>query len=389
MGVYYCLFIIMICQVKALRVSNTMRMWKFNECRTSSALSMSSWSLPEYMKEMGAKKARLMKNVDIKARPYTYTAVSFFHFVDKRKLVIEEAKVKEITRSMKDTLEDLGVRGTFLISDEGYNAQMAIPTALLDDTYESIVRVDESLFSGLDWNVGKTMAYHPDEFLSEYERQQKEKLERYKKKDVDVDADEKVFAKLARGFPFKKLIVKPKFAVLTDRLEGGEDLDWTDAGPELEPADWHKELSSGEKPPLLLDCRNLYESEMGTFEGSIPLNTDKFSESWKKLDELLDDVPKDQRVLTFCTGGIRCVKVNAYLKQKLGLNNIGRLKKGIIGYEQWLEEEKQEQDEEEEGNDVEMVNPASRNLFTGTNFLFDRRRLSSESASAQQESAEQ
>ena len=113
---------------------------------------------------------------------------------------------------------------------------------------------------------------------------------------------------------------------------------------------------------------------MGTFEGSIPLNTDKFSQSWEKLDELLEDVPKDQRVLTFCTGGIRCVKVNAYLKQKLGLQNIGRLKKGIIGYEQWLEEASEEKEES-----FEVVSPSkpAKNLFTGTNFLFDRRRQSS------------
>lgn len=343
-----------------------------------------SWSLPAYLEETRAKKARLMSKMDAAVLPYTYTAVSFFRFVDKSKLVGEE-QVKTIAGQIKDILKDLGVRGTFLISNEGYNAQMAIPTALLDETYESIVRVNDNLFSGLDWNIGKTLAYHPDEFLSEYERQQKEKLERYRKKEAETDAEEEVFANLARGFPFKKLIVKPKFAVLTDRLEGGQDLDWADSGPEIEPADWHEELSSGEKPPLLLDCRNLYESEMGSFEGSIPLNTDKFSESWEKLDELLVDIPKDQRVLTFCTGGIRCVKVNAYLKQKLGLHNIGRLKKGIIGYEQWLEEDG-DKEENGEGGGVEMVNPPNKNLFTGTNFLFDRRRLSSSSTSKKQES---
>lgn len=336
------------------------------------------WSFADYIESTTAKQNKLVQAVHPKELPYTYTAISFFNFVDKSKLVIEQEKVKAITASMKETLEDLGVRGTLLISDEGYNAQLAINTALLAKAYESIVKVDETLFSGLDWNVGKTLAYHPDEFLTEYERQQKEKLERYMKNEDKSDE----FDHLARGFPFKKLIVKPKFAVLTDRMEGGEEIDWTDAGPELEPADWHDELSSAEKPPLLLDCRNLYESEMGTFEGSIPLNTDKFSQSWEKLDELLEDVPKDQRVLTFCTGGIRCVKVNAYLKQKLGLQNIGRLKKGIIGYEQWLEEASEENEES-----FEVVSPSkpAKNLFTGTNFLFDRRRLSSSQSEETQE----
>jgi predicted sulfurtransferase len=308
---------------------------------------------------------------------------------------------------MKSTLTDLGVRGTFLLSDEGYNAQMAIPTTLLDDAYAAIVNTDEELFSALDWNVGKTRAYHPDEFLTEYERQQKEKVERYKPTTTSSSLSDTTnncsteSGDLARGFPFKKLIVKPKFAVLTDRLEGGEDLDWTDAGPEIDPASWHEELSKSvdvdgdgdgdgdgdDQRPVLLDCRNLYESDLGTFEGAIALGTEKFSESWKTLDSMFVDVPRDQRVLTFCTGGIRCVKVNAYLKQKLGMSNIGRLEKGIIGYEQWLEEQEHEHEHEGGGGDVEMVSSTTttnnnynkkgkETLFKGTNFLFDRRRLS-------------
>ena len=124
-------------------------------------------------------------------------------------------------------------------------------------------------------------------------------------------------------------------------------------------------------------CRNSYESEAGSFEGAIPLNTSIFSESWEKLDEILKNVPKDTPVMTFCTGGIRCIKVNAYLKQKLGMKNICRLKKGIIGYEQWIEGE-QSASNEDEVDEVEMVSSTGKNkesLFQGKNFLFDRRRL--------------
>ena len=48
---------------------------------------------------------------------------------------------------------------------------------------------------------------------------------------------------------------------------------------------------------------------MGAFKGSVPLKTSSFGESWKNLEELLADQPRDRPVLTFCTGGIRCVKV--------------------------------------------------------------------------------
>ena len=330
----------------------------------STRVYSSSWEIRNQIRQnLVTKKEKWLNRFN--GSPYTYTAVSFFHFVNKQEVVIGEETVQEITKKLKGNLQELGVRGTFLLSDEGYNAQLAIPTCVLDETYDKILSIDETLFSTLDMNVGKTLDYHPDEFLTEYERQEKEAREKYKKKVYD-GRDE--FADSARGFPFKKLIVRAKFAVLTDRMEGGENIDWTDAGPELEAWDWHNELVQSETKPLLLDCRNLYESDMGTFEGSVPLNTEKFSESWDKLDNLLEGVPKDQRVLTFCTGGIRCIKVNAYLKQKLGLTNVGRLKKGIIGYEEWMSES------QEEGEEVEMVQP-NESLFSGTNFLFDRRRL--------------
>ena len=84
-----------------------------------------------------------------------------------------------------------------------------------------------------------------------------------------------------------------------------------------------------------------------------------------------------RRVLTFCTGGIRCVKVNAYLKQKMGFQNIGRLKHGIIAYEKWLQESSQPHPEDDEVAE-------KMNLFEGQNFLFDRRRLLEEQAKQEQ-----
>ena len=80
------------------------------------------------------------------------------------------------------------------------------------------------------------------------------------------------------------------------------------------------------------------------------------------MDKILEKQPKDKRILTFCTGGIRCEKVNAYIK-KQGYDNIGRLKHGIIGYERWI-------------NNNQSKNIT--NKFEGENFLFDRRRLENE-----------
>ena len=172
--------------------------------------------------------------------------------------------------------------------------------------------------------------------------------------------------------------MKSKFAVLTDRIANEEtDFDWTDAGPELEAHQWHEEITANKDKGdniLLLDCRNDYESEMGTFDSATPLNTSFFSESWDKIDELVANKPKNARILTFCTGGIRCIKVNAYLKQKHKMTNIARLKKGIIAYTQWLEKE-EEGDEGSESEEFDMVERKKESLFQGENFLFDRRRL--------------
>lgn len=85
------------------------------------------------------------------------------------------------------------------------------------------------------------------------------------------------------------------------------------------------------------------------------------------------------------------MKVNAYLKQQLGFQNIGRLEKGIIAYEKWVEEQVHDTNgkiknyvEKTREENSGKSNGVARNhndqipiqsLFIGKNFLFDRRRL--------------
>lgn len=188
--------------------------------------------------------------------------------------------------------------------------------------------------------------------------------------------------------PFKRFRVIARQQILTDGLLSTDDtledteglrLDFRDAGPELSAAEWHEHLlkvpentdtTTVDAPPpaLLLDCRNRYESDVGTFRGAAPLGTDTFAESWQALDAAVSDLPKNTPVYTFCTGGIRCVKVNAYLKQHHGMNNIHRLEHGIIGYERWI-------NNSGDGNQ----GGAQQNLFEGKNFIFDERTASSRS----------
>ena len=71
--------------------------------------------------------------------------------------------------------------------------------------------------------------------------------------------------------------------MLTDGLPAA--LDWSRAGRELSPKEWHRAVQpdAAGRRPLLLDCRNLYESEAGRFEGAEPVGTDTFSETWDAL----------------------------------------------------------------------------------------------------------
>jgi predicted O-methyltransferase YrrM/rhodanese-related sulfurtransferase len=132
--------------------------------------------------------------------------------------------------------------------------------------------------------------------------------------------------------------------------------------------EWHKKLKeemerrrnggdSSSPSVRLLDCRNVYETDVGRFEGSEPLETHTFRDSWDALKERLADTPKDAPIMTYCTGGIRCVKVGAYLTQELGFTNVSRLAGGIIAYDRILNEKA----------------PEEKPLFKGTNFVFDGR----------------
>ena len=270
-----------------------------------------------------------------------FVALSFFRFAQKEKQrPVTEA---ESLLRLKEKLSGLGVKGTLLVAaNEGYNGAFCVPSKHLASFYQALVDTDSTLFQDLDLNIGECFD--------------------------------------STTLPFKKLVVKQKKAVLTDGLPENvvAELDFTDAGPELAPEAWHLELKQQQQqqPPLILDCRNDYESDMGSFRGATPLNTSSFADTFEKLDELFGQpgADKNQRVLTYCTGGIRCIKVNAYLKQRLGLTNIARLEKGIIHYEQWVEQKRQEED----GKEVER-------LFDGRNFLFDRRRMAATTTEEEEE----
>eukprot|EP00548_Thalassiothrix_antarctica_P013316 CAMPEP_0194167506 /NCGR_PEP_ID=MMETSP0154-20130528/2762_1 /TAXON_ID=1049557 /ORGANISM="Thalassiothrix antarctica, Strain L6-D1" /LENGTH=850 /DNA_ID=CAMNT_0038878419 /DNA_START=239 /DNA_END=2787 /DNA_ORIENTATION=- len=232
--------------------------------------------------------------------------------------------------------------GRVYVAKEGVNAQMSVPSNVVDRFMEcckSIPELGQWMENGINIDP---ISIPVDEFAT---------------------AGVPVNGKPAP--PFRNLHIRVRSQVVADGLndntEEEQQLDWQSAGYDMPPLEWHQTLKEAEKnnattTPILLDCRNKYETDMGKFENAEPLNTDNFRESWDVIEERLLNTPKDTPIMMYCTGGIRCVKVGAYVTQKLGFANVSRLAGGIIAYDRKIQKEEKE-----------------NSIFKGTNFVFDGR----------------
>ncbi len=96
----------------------------------------------------------------------------------------------------------------------------------------------------------------------------------------------------------------------------------------LSPAEWNQVLKSNEKYRMI-DTRNWYETKIGTFKGAVNPKIDVFTEFPKFISE--QAIKKDEKLLIFCTGGIRCEKGILQL-QEAGFNDVYQLDGGILNY---------------------------------------------------------
>ncbi len=129
-----------------------------------------------------------------------------------------------------------------------------------------------------------------------------------------------------RKMPFYRMKVKIK-----DELVplGVENLDLKDqTGTYVSPADWNRLI---EDPyTLLIDVRNDYEVDIGTFKNALNPKTRNFREFSAFTKERLDP-EKHSKVALFCTGGIRCEKASSYMLRE-GFSNVYQLRGGILKY---------------------------------------------------------
>ena len=127
--------------------------------------------------------------------------------------------------------------------------------------------------------------------------------------------------------PFKRMLVKVKKEIIAFGVPG---IDPAQApAPRVSPKQLAQWLDEG-KPLMLLDTRNEYEVRLGTFRNARSVAIDHFRNFPAAVDQL-KDLPKEETIVTFCTGGIRCEKAAPYLLQQ-GFRNVLQLDGGILKY---------------------------------------------------------
>ena len=127
--------------------------------------------------------------------------------------------------------------------------------------------------------------------------------------------------------PFSRMLIKIKQEIIAFGVEGVDPIHRS--SPKLAATELKKWLDEGRRVHLL-DTRNDYEIEVGTFENAIPAGVDNFRDFPDAVSRLPEEL-KDEPIVMFCTGGIRCEKAGPYMEQA-GFRQVFQLDGGILKY---------------------------------------------------------
>ena len=152
---------------------------------------------------------------------------------------------------------------------------------------------------------------------------------------------------LSDELPFHRMKVKLKKEIVTMGQPDLKPIETSEV--RVEPKDWNALISDPDV--LLIDTRNEYEVQIGTFKNAISPDTTNFREFPDYVKQELDPA-KNKKVAMFCTGGIRCEKACAYMLEQ-GFEEVYQLNGGILKY-------------------LEEVN-TDESLWEGECFVFDSR----------------
>ena len=226
-----------------------------------------------------------------------YTVATFYHFADLPDFGAKQVPIKAFC-------DGQSVLGTIILAPEGINGTIAGPSAGVTATLD-FLRADERL-AKLPTRLSHT--------------------------------DRKTFHRM-------RVILRPEIVTLGDPSVNPNEA----VGQYVEPKDWNALINDPEV--TLIDTRNDYEVEVGTFKGAIDPKTTTFGE-WPEYVENNLDPEAHPKIAMFCTGGIRCEKASAHLL-KNGFKQVFHLRGGILSY-------------------LENV-PESESAWEGDCFVFDHR----------------
>ena len=226
-----------------------------------------------------------------------HTVATFYLFADLPDFEAKQAPIKTYCESQS-------VLGTIILAPEGINGTIAGPSAGITAALE-FLRADERL-AKLPTRLSFT--------------------------------DRKTFHRM-------RVILRPEIVTLGDPSVNPNEA----VGQYVAPEDWNELINDPEV--TLIDTRNDYEVEVGTFRGAIDPKTTTFGE-WPEYVENNLDPEKHPKIAMFCTGGIRCEKASAHLL-KNGFKEVFHLRGGILSY-------------------LEIV-PESESSWEGDCFVFDHR----------------
>lgn len=205
-------------------------------------------------------------------------------------------------------LSEQGVFGRIYIAKEGINGQISVPE-------ENFTAFKEYLYS-IPWLTDIRL-------------------------NIAIDDD---------GKSFYKLKIKVRDKIVADGLDDAS-FDVTKRGKHLSAEEVNALL--GQEDTVIIDMRNHYESEVGYFENAICPDVETFREALPLVEDMLED-KKEDHIVMYCTGGIRCEKASAYYLHK-GFKNVYMIDGGIIEYARQCEEK------------------GLPNKYIGKNFVFDER----------------
>ena len=123
---------------------------------------------------------------------------------------------------------------------------------------------------------------------------------------------------------YHKLVVRVRKEIVVF----GKKVDFRKKAKYMDPKELKALLDKG-TDALLLDARNAYEVRLGKFKNAITLPIETFREFPEAIKKI--KLPKNKKIISYCTGGIRCEKAATYLKQQ-GFKNVYQLQGGIIQF---------------------------------------------------------